>query len=52
MQKVKCLCWNCGREIAVDEKTFFVNDEIWCSDCCQPLNGSEDSECLNLSASV
>ena len=43
MSDVKCLCWNCGREILTSEATTFVNEEIWCSDCASPINGeSED----------
>lgn len=36
--EVRCLCWNCGREILVSEKTTLVNDETWCSDCANPIS--------------
>lgn len=42
--KVKCLCWNCGREILTSETTALVNEEIWCSDCSGLIN--EESEDL------
>ena len=44
MSDVKCLCWNCGREILTSETTTFVNEEIWCSDCASPINGERESE--------
>lgn len=30
---VKCLCWNCGKEILSDETIYEVNEELWCEDC-------------------
>lgn len=31
--QVKCLCWNCGREIYEEDDTYNINEEIWCSHC-------------------
>ena len=28
--EVKCLCWNCGREILSEEPIYEVNEELWC----------------------
>lgn len=45
MSDIKCLCWNCGREIRQSETTVFVNEEIWCTDCASPMNyESEESD--------
>ena len=41
---VKCLCWNCGREIAENEETFEVNEELWCKDCAAPTIGKPNNE--------
>lgn len=27
------LCWNCGKEIRLHDKKYFVNDEVWCERC-------------------
>lgn len=35
-REVKCLCWNCGREILSDEVVHFVNEELWCEGCAFP----------------
>lgn len=45
MSDVKCLCWNCGREIPDSKATIFVNGEIWCSDCASPINGESEGVC-------
>ena len=31
--KVKCLCWNCGREIYSTESVHEINEELWCDEC-------------------
>ena len=41
---VKCLCWNCGREIAENEETFEVNEELWYEDCAAPALGKPDND--------
>lgn len=43
ISNVKCLCWNCGKEIMLSDSTTFVNDEIWCSDCANPINGENNN---------
>ena len=27
------ICWNCGKELRIDDPKFFVNDEVWCERC-------------------
>ena len=41
---VRCLCWNCGREIAKDEEIVEVNEELWCEDCAAPAIGKPDND--------
>ena len=31
--EVRCLCWNCGREILSDKTIYEINEELWCEDC-------------------
>lgn len=33
---VRCLCWNCGREIHDTEPIYEVNEELWCEKCADP----------------
>lgn len=33
---VRCLCWNCGREIHDTEPIYEVNEELWCEQCADP----------------
>ena len=40
---VKCLCWNCGREIHDTESIVEVNEELWCEDCISPAVGKPDN---------
>jgi hypothetical protein len=35
--KVKCLCWNCGREIYSTESVHEINEELWCDECASSL---------------
>lgn len=30
---VRCLCWNCGKEITESEPVHEVNGELWCDAC-------------------
>ena len=39
---VRCLCWNCGREITVDEEIVEANEELWCEDCAAPSMKNND----------
>jgi|GEM_PF-6582536 DNA-directed RNA polymerase subunit RPC12/RpoP len=41
---VRCLCWNCGREITVDEEIVEVNEELWCEECAAPAIGKPDND--------
>lgn len=41
---VKCLCWNCGREILDNEPIYEVNEELWCENCANP---HENDDTLN-----
>lgn len=40
---VRCLCWNCGKEIHDTDSIHEVNEELWCEQCAAPLE-SEDKE--------
>lgn len=31
--EVKCLCWNCGKEILSAEPIHKVDEELWCENC-------------------
>lgn len=31
--EVKCLCWNCGKEIFLAEPIHEVDEELWCENC-------------------
>lgn len=33
---VRCLCWNCGREIRDTEPIYEINEELWCEQCADP----------------
>lgn len=43
--EVRCLCWNCGREILSDETIYEVNEELWCEDCAAPLGNAVNLNC-------
>lgn len=34
--RVKCLCWNCGREILDTDPIYEINEELWCEKCANP----------------
>lgn len=38
---VRCLCWNCGREIT-NFDLIEINEELWCSTCAAPAIGEQD----------
>lgn len=42
--RVKCLCWNCGREITDRDLSIEINEELWCSTCAAPAIGEQEDE--------